>query len=74
MDLRPPILGERQLRDLERAIQETPQVEPPLPRWTGMEQRQRRDRTHRLLQLRRHTRLTAAERAELAKLSNEEVA
>jgi hypothetical protein len=39
---------ERQLRDLERAIQETPEVPPPLPRWTGLNHRQEQDNVHRV--------------------------
>jgi hypothetical protein len=67
----PSYAWERQLRNLEQAIRETPEVEPPLPRWTGLEQRQQRDRTHRLLQLRRRKRLTEEEQRELDRMSRE---
>jgi hypothetical protein len=55
---------ERQLRELERAIRDAPEVEPPLPRWAGREEREHRDRTNRLLQLRRRKELTGAEEDE----------
>jgi hypothetical protein len=64
---------EPQLRDLERAIRETSAVEPPLPRWAGVEQRQQRDQTNRLLQLRRRKKLTGAEQDELEQLSQDRV-
>jgi hypothetical protein len=58
------------LKTLERAFTETPELEPPLPSWAGIEQRHRHDRTHRLLQLRRRDRLSDDERAELEKLNS----
>jgi hypothetical protein len=58
------------LKTLERAFTETPELEPPLPTWAGIEQRHRHDRTHRLLQLRRRDRLSDDERAELEKLNS----
>lgn len=61
---------ERQLRDLERVVRESPEVEPPLPRWAGLKDREQRDRTNRLLQLRRLKRLTEAEQDELDRLSS----
>lgn len=64
---------ERQLRDLERAIREAPEVAPPLPRWAGLEQRQQHDRTHRLLQLRRRKRPTDDEQAEIDRLNQDRV-
>jgi hypothetical protein len=44
---------ERQLRDLERAVQETPEVPAPLPRWTGLNQRQTEDNANRIERERR---------------------
>jgi hypothetical protein len=38
-----PHAWERQLRDLERVVKETPEVEPPLPRWAGLQHRQHED-------------------------------
>jgi hypothetical protein len=38
---------ERQLRDLERAVQETPEVPAPLPRWAGLEHRKQQDNANR---------------------------
>jgi hypothetical protein len=64
---------ERPLRDLERAIGETPEVEPSLPRWAGLKDRERRDRTGRLLQLRRRKRLTATSRRSWDRLNQERV-
>jgi hypothetical protein len=59
---------EQALKTLQRAFEETPEIAPPLPSWAGVEQQQQRDRSHRLLQLRRSDRLTDAERAELEEL------
>jgi hypothetical protein len=64
---------EPQLRDLERTIRETPELEPPLPRWAGLADRERRDHTHRLLQLRRRQKLTDAEQAEVDRLNKDRV-
>jgi hypothetical protein len=44
---------ERQLRDLERTVQETPEVPAPLPRWTGLNQRQTEDNANRIERERR---------------------
>jgi hypothetical protein len=44
---------ERQLRDLEGAVQETPEVPAPLPRWTGLTQRQTEDQANRIERERR---------------------
>jgi hypothetical protein len=38
---------EPRVKDLERAIRQTPEVEPPLPRWHGRPQRRRQDESHR---------------------------
>jgi hypothetical protein len=62
---------ERQLRDLECVVRESPEVQPPLPTWAGLKDREQRDRTHRLLQLRRRKRLTEEEQRELARMSRE---
>lgn len=59
---------ERQIKDLERAIREAPEVGPPLPRWLGMHDRQRQDAVHRREQLRRKKRLSASEERELQSL------
>jgi hypothetical protein len=40
---------EAQLLALERTIREAPEVEPPLPRWTGLEHRQHQEDVHRRL-------------------------
>jgi hypothetical protein len=61
---------ERELKDLARVVSETPEVEVPLPRWHGLADRERRDRTHRLLQLRRRKRLTDAEQQELDRINH----
>jgi hypothetical protein len=58
---------ERQIKDLERAIRETPEVDPPLPRWHGLRHQQHTDAVHRSEQLKRKKRNTAEER-ELARL------
>jgi hypothetical protein len=67
----PSYAWERQLKDLERAMLETPEVAPALPRWSGLEERQQHDRTHRLLQLRRRKRLTRPEQDELDRINRE---
>jgi hypothetical protein len=59
---------ERQLKDLERAIREHPEVGPPLPRSLGMHDRQRQDAVHRREQPRRKKRLSASEERELQSL------
>jgi hypothetical protein len=41
-----------------------------LPRWSGLADRERRDRTHRLLQLRRRKRLTNEEQQELDRINH----
>jgi hypothetical protein len=55
-----PALGQ-----LARAYQQTPELEPPLPRWQGLEHRTAQDSSARRLQLQRRKRLTADEQAEL---------
>jgi hypothetical protein len=44
---------ERQLRDLERVVQDTPEVPAPLPRWAGLTQRQTEDDANRIERERR---------------------
>jgi hypothetical protein len=56
---------ERQLRDLERAIQETPEVPAPLPTWKGLKQRQEQDNAHRVERLRRSGELSTDDQAAL---------
>jgi hypothetical protein len=55
-----PALGQ-----LAHAYQQTPELEPPLPRWQGLEHRTAEDSSARRLQLQRRKRLTAAEQDEL---------
>jgi hypothetical protein len=57
------------LKALERAIHDTPELEPPLPSWQGLEQRQQQDRVHRRAGLQRKRQLTSAEQAELEQLN-----
>jgi ElaB/YqjD/DUF883 family membrane-anchored ribosome-binding protein len=61
---------EAALKTLERAYQQSPKLEPPLPRWHGLADRERRDRTHSLLQLRRRKRLTDEEQQELDRINH----
>lgn len=60
---------EAALKTLERAYQQTPELEPPLPRWHGLQQRKQQDAVHRRAGLLRRKKLTPAERAELERLS-----
>jgi hypothetical protein len=60
---------EHALRQLQRAYQETPELDPPLPRWTGLQHRQQQDDVNRRASLLRKRRLTAAEQAELERLN-----
>jgi hypothetical protein len=53
------------LDQLARAYQQTPELEPPLPRWQGLEHRTAQDSSARRLQLQRRKRLTADEQTEL---------
>jgi hypothetical protein len=59
---------EHALRQLQRAHQETPELDPPLPRWTGLQQRQQEDDVNRRASLLRKRRLTESEQAELERL------
>jgi hypothetical protein len=61
---------EAALKALERAAHDAPGLEPPLPSWQGLDQRQQQDRVHRRVGLQRKRRLTPAEQAELATLNN----
>jgi hypothetical protein len=56
------------LRQLARVYQETPELDPPLPRWHGLQQRQHQDDVNRRASLLRKRRLTASEQAELERL------
>jgi hypothetical protein len=44
---------ERELRELERVFRESPEAEPPRPRWSGVAYRRNMDSVHRELQARR---------------------
>jgi hypothetical protein len=57
---------ERQLQDLARAIQETPEVPPPLPRWAGLNHREQQDYANRIEQRRRRGELSPDDQAALA--------
>jgi hypothetical protein len=60
---------ERALHDLERMVRETPEVEPPLPRWAGLQHREQQDNVSRFEKLRRRKRRTDDEQAELDRLN-----
>jgi hypothetical protein len=64
---------ERQLRDLERAIREAPEVQPPLPRWAGLQHRQQQNAIHRRAGLLRRKKRSPEEEAELERLNQERV-
>jgi hypothetical protein len=57
---------ERQLRDLERAVRETPEVPAPLPRWAGLKHRQEQDNANAIEKQRRRGELSADDQAALA--------
>jgi hypothetical protein len=57
---------ERQLRDLERAVRDTPEVSAPLPRWAGLKHRQEQDNAARIEQRRRRGELSADDQAALS--------
>jgi hypothetical protein len=59
---------EHALRGLQRAYQHTPELDPPLPRWTGLQHRQQQDDVNRRASLLRKRQLTASEQAELERL------
>jgi len=61
-----PALGQ-----LARAWQQTPELEPPLPRWQGLEQRAQQDHIGRREKLRRKRKLTSEEEQELATINRE---
>jgi hypothetical protein len=58
--------SERQLRDLERAVREKPEVPAPLPRWAGLEHRREQDNANWIEQRRRSGELSADDQAALA--------
>jgi hypothetical protein len=62
---------ERQLRDLERAVSEVPELPAPLPSWWGLDNRRTENATARRLQLQRHKTKTADEAAELDKINRD---
>jgi hypothetical protein len=62
---------ERQLKDLERALTETPELPPPLPRWQGLGNRKAEDSTARRLQLQRRKRRSAADQRELDRINQQ---
>jgi hypothetical protein len=57
---------ERQLRDLERAVRETPEIPAPLPRWAGLKHREEQDNAARIEQRIRRGELSADDQATLA--------
>lgn len=62
---------ERQLKELERAVAETPELPPPLPRWQGLGNRKAEDHAARRLQLQRKKKLTATEEQELDQINQQ---
>lgn len=62
---------ERQVRDLERVVRESPEVPALTPSWGGLKERERHDQTHRLLQLGGSKRLTNEEQQELDRINRE---
>lgn len=59
------------LSQLARAYQQTPELEPPLPRWLGLEQRSQQDHIGRREKLRRKRKLTSEEEQELDTINRE---
>jgi hypothetical protein len=57
---------ERQLRDLERAVRDIPEVPAPLPRWAGLKHREEQDNAARIEHKRRRGELSADDQATLA--------
>jgi hypothetical protein len=57
---------EPQLRSLERAIHETPEIPPPLPRWAGLDDRREQDNANRIERQRRRGELSTDDQAKLA--------
>lgn len=54
------------LQDLARAIQDTPEVPPPLPTWDGLEHRRSQDNAHLIERKRRSGELSVDDQAALA--------
>jgi hypothetical protein len=54
------------LQGLARAIQDAPEVPPPLPRWNGLKHREQQDNANRIEQMRRRGELSADDQAALA--------
>jgi hypothetical protein len=59
---------ESALKDLERAYRQATKLEPPTPRWSGLQLREQQDSLSRFERLRRRKRLTEDERAEMDRL------
>jgi hypothetical protein len=60
---------ESALKDLERAYRQATKLEPPTPRWSGLQLREQQDNLSRFEKLRRRKRLTEDEQAEMERLS-----
>jgi hypothetical protein len=60
---------ESALNYLERAYRQATKLEPPLPRWGGLQLREQQDTLSRFEKLRRRKRLTEDEQAEMERLS-----
>jgi hypothetical protein len=62
---------EAALKTLERCYQQDPELEAPLPRWSGLQQRAQQDHIGRREKLRRKKKLTSAEEQELTTINRE---
>jgi hypothetical protein len=62
---------ESEVRGLERVMREVSEVEPPLPRWLGVQQRQQQDQVHRRIGLLRRKKSTPAVQEELERLNQQ---
>ena len=60
---------ESALKQLERADRQATKLEPPTPRWSGLQLREQQDNLSRYEKLRRRKRLTEDEQAEMERLS-----
>ena len=65
---------ESALKELERAYRQATKLEPPTPRWSGLQLREQQDNLSRFEKLRRRKRLTEAEQAEMDRLSQDRTA
>jgi hypothetical protein len=59
---------ESALKDLERAYRQATKLEPPTPRWSGLQLREQQDNLSRFERLPRRKRLTEDEQAEIDRL------